>query len=637
MRFAYKIPDTDRSAIFSKDSQPDENEDVQGLPELLEQIHKEWAKQGGPQSEEETALFGALPKLMKAIQDPSIDGHNDPDIAHMIVVLKGQSLNPQAVMASIEKEAFLPALAAGLGLAEGAGIGAMAGAAAQKALPFAAKGMGIHALMGMGGGGEGGGGEAIATDPTDVYASFRGSLEDDAGTLHYAIRVDRELEALRAQVIAALNAWSNNFWKTDDQAGDQPSPEDLAPLMATGAVKLAIGEDGSLAPPIDPMPGLPEEEAPNKTESLNPDQLKAVWWSLLNAAKNAESIAELVLILQAIPDKYHDAVNMMPQMTPGDDSGGGAEGLPSNTPAPGENGGTPGSQPQTGDVQTNLIPGALSSVISNLGIEWKEATNVGTTGMPDPFSSPVSGNPDQSGTWINNKAIELQGLGMDPATAHAQAAMMYGQQNAAQQGSTPAGPAMQTQVAQTPSVSPIADTTGELYSGQDHNLPAGHTAAISNIEKEMPMGLESVEAIPVDEVENWKDAEGVPLKEGKTYKMTTDQYDVPDVVRVVASTPEGLILHIENGKGGYEIKVGEQEKRKSNFRFEKIAHALSTEQQKDLVLEEGIARNLDKLNLAHSHYESEYPNFHSSVREFLDPNIPLSNLSLLEDDSLLFI
>lgn len=584
MEFAYKIPEKDRAIVLANDHKGHEAEGIENLPELLEKLHKEWPGMGGPQDEREKAIFDALPDLVKSITDPSVNGEESPAVARMIVVLndKDAEADPTHVMASFEKESFLPALAAGLGLAEGAGMGAVAGAAAKQALPFLGKGLAVAGLGNMMGGG---GSEQVPVEPTDVYASFRSKTEDDAGTLHFAIRVDRELEALRAQVIAALNAWANG------------------------------GADGGS--PMSP-------------------EVKAVWWSQLDAAKNADSISQLVLILQGIPQQFHNAIDMMPSGGI-DEDGNPTNGLPENTPSPGIESNPAGSQPETGDVQTNLIPGALSSVIKDLGIDFKESNNMPGVSVPDPFSSPASGTPDQTTSWINQKALELQGTGMDPTQAFSQAAMLFAQQQGGNQNQQP-GPAGQTQTQQTPAVSPIADTTSELYTDVSHNLPSAHTAAeFSTIEKEMPMELDQAELLNKEDINDWQDAEGTPLKHGQTYKMTTDKYDVPDLVRVVASTPEGLVLHVENGKGGYEIKVGEKEKRSSNIRFEKFAHSLSDVQQKDLVLEEGIARNLDRLNLSHSHYESEYPNFHSNVKEFLDVSIPLSNVSLLEDDSLLFI
>lgn len=679
MDFAYKMPNQDRAKIFLSSEETNEgDEGLENLPDALQQILEAF-NENGTSDDFEATIHSAIPDLIESISNPDIDGNERPAVARLVVMLNGDN-GPSfdTKEASFDKESFLPLLMGGLGLAEGAGLGAIAGAAAKKALPFIGRGMAVNALMGGGDQSQG-----IMNDPSDVYAHVkRWDVQDDAGTLHYAEKIDKELEALRQQVLAALNAWSN-----DDQ-----SP---------------MGE-----------------------------MLKADWWTKLDAAKNADSIAQLVLLLQSVPEQYHNAIQMMPNS----DMGTGGDGLPDQLPStnlfsngPAAEAG--GSQPETGDMQGNLIPGALSSVkkatvevtinspldfnqikdielglsewlgdvesagsgpngrelswnISNPydvqdaemkinmffqteypdvdfnvesntdgatnnemmisdedsdwlksigdGIKWtKVESNSNMTGlaMPDPYSSPTSGNPDQSNTWINTKAQELIGTGMDSASAFAQAAMLFGQQQGQEQGL-----AMQTQSQPLDPTSSIGDTTTEVYqNGQPHNLPSATTASteMSTIEKEVPMGLEDAEAIPVKDIQNWKDSEGVPLKEGQTYKMTAG-YDIPDVVRVIGSYPGGIRLHIENGQGGYEVNVNDLEQRKSNYRFEKMAHALSSNEQLSIIEEGGVARNLDRLNLSHSHYEDEFPNFHSSVERFLDPTIPLSNTSILEDDSLLF-
>lgn len=664
MDFAYKMPNQDRAKIFLSSEEPNEgDEGLENLPDALQQILEAF-NENGTGDDFEATIHSAIPDLIESISNPDVDGNERPAVARLVVMLNGDN-GPSfdTKEASFDKESFLPLLMGGLGLAEGAGLGAIAGAAAKKALPFVGKGMAVN--MGMnaltGGGDQS---QGIMNDPSDVYAHVkRWDVQDDAGTLHYAEKIDKELEALRQQVLAALNAWSN-----DDQ-----SP---------------MGE-----------------------------MLKADWWTKLDAAKNADSIAQLVLLLQSVPEQYHNAIQMMPNS----DMGTGGDGLPDQLPStnlfsngPAAEAG--GSQPETGDMQGNLIPGALSSVkkgesnwdtqevdrwisndevlynefsrarnpqamkelwaelmggneytqdidldqvdwyaifedlhaeddyqteedtnfLNDLGIKWtKVESNSNMTGLsvPDPYSSPTSGNPDQSNTWINTKAQELIGTGMDSASAFAQAAMLFGQQQGQEQGL-----AMQTQSQPLDSTSSIGDTTTEVYqNGQPHNLPSATTASteMSTIEKEVPMGLEDAEAIPVKDIQNWKDSEGVPLKEGQTYKMTAG-YDIPDVVRVIGSYPGGIRLHIENGQGGYEVNVNDLEQRKSNYRFEKMAHALSSNEQLSIIEEGGVARNLDRLNLSHSHYEDEFPNFHSSVERFLDTTIPLSNTSILEDDSLLF-
>lgn len=729
MKFAYKIPHYDRSKILASDTEVDE--DVENLPEMLEKVLQAWGEQGGPQSEQEAVIFDALPHLIQAIQDPSIDGHTNPAIQKMVMVL-GPSEETQE---SGKKEAFA-FLAPLVGEVAGAlGADSLAGAAgglAKKALPFVGRG----AAFQMGEDAVSGGGESSAeTQPVDdsgqsgtsAYASTRHEIQSDAGMLFYADKRygekhDPELEALRQQVITALNAWAND---TD-----------------------------------------------NHMDSL----VNATWWSQLDNSKKAQTISELVLILQGIPEKYHTAINMMPNMAPVEES----DSLPNNVPQPTDLKEAPASsQPEGNEVPGNLIPGALSSVkkeanflddateayietalwastdgdgtpldrlapshevnqevwerakselarfiqenqenieasgmsagdvghnffltrnghgagfwdrglgdigdqltnaahgygehdllypedfnipqpdftpddeefmthngirssnwLKEMGIDWKQATNMpGLVTTPDASMSPVSGQnafmqmqQPQDGQGQTVQTLVNQGL---QNSTPVQPPDLLSQQQAQMQPS----PAEQTQDAQANAGTMGADTSQEIYDQASHNLPSARSsAAISTIEKEMPASLVDVEAVGSNPEDIWKDSEGTPLQVGKSYKMTSNTYSVPDIVTVLNTQGDNLTVHISNQEGGFETKISNTPKEQYNF--EKIGSSLSNREQKDLIDEEGIARNLDRLNLSYSHYEDEYPNFFSSIADFNDSSKPLSNLSILEEDHLLFM
>ena len=97
--------------------------------------------------------------------------------------------------------------------------------------------------------------------------------------------------------------------------------------------------------------------------------------------------------------------------------------------------------------------------------------------------------------------------------------------------------------------------------------------------------------------------------------MTSPKYSVPDYVRVVNNGPESLYIHLDDAD--MDLTLTESQIRQSNYKFEpmeeektskwKVASFLSesgltTFEQRELINERGVARNLDRLNLTGTHY-----------------------------------
>jgi hypothetical protein len=108
----------------------------------------------------------------------------------------------------------------------------------------------------------------------------------------------------------------------------------------------------------------------------------------------------------------------------------------------------------------------------------------------------------------------------------------------------------------------------------------------------------------------WKDANGNILANGKLYKMTSSEYEVPDYVRIVNN---GSNLDIFIPRGNINVTLDEKEIRESNYTFEPVDNKessflsesnLTTFEQKELINEDGVARNMDRLNLEGTHYPS---------------------------------
>ena len=106
----------------------------------------------------------------------------------------------------------------------------------------------------------------------------------------------------------------------------------------------------------------------------------------------------------------------------------------------------------------------------------------------------------------------------------------------------------------------------------------------------------------------WKDVNGNLLQPNEMYKMTSSSYGVPDYVRIISNGSQ-LELHIT--EGDIDITLDEKEVKKSKYQFEPVDEktssflsesGLTTFEQRALIDETGIARNLDRLNLEGTHY-----------------------------------
>lgn len=106
----------------------------------------------------------------------------------------------------------------------------------------------------------------------------------------------------------------------------------------------------------------------------------------------------------------------------------------------------------------------------------------------------------------------------------------------------------------------------------------------------------------------WKDTEGNMLNQGQMYKMTSSDYEIPDLVRIVNN---GTKLDLYIPRGDIDVSLSESEIKNSNYKFEPINEKessflsesmLSTSEQRALIEENGVARNMDRLNLEGTHY-----------------------------------
>lgn len=156
-----------------------------------------------------------------------------------------------------------------------------------------------------------------------------------------------------------------------------------------------------------------------------------------------------------------------------------------------------------------------------------------------------------------------------------------------------------------------------------------------------------------DSSHTWKDENGQPLKVGQEYEMYSNQYDVPDIMRVEQVKPDSLVYTLTGEYGmGAGAEISHQEAQMEDITFSPISqnhpdeqmggsleqnldddprpapgeqtdlstpHSLvssardwlkeggasfTPREQREFIEEAGVARNADKLNLAGTHYES---------------------------------
>lgn len=167
-----------------------------------------------------------------------------------------------------------------------------------------------------------------------------------------------------------------------------------------------------------------------------------------------------------------------------------------------------------------------------------------------------------------------------------------------------------------PNVSP--DIARQWLQSQNQQQAEGHpnqnTQALTGVSPSGQKASPSSQQLPsatTSKVAAWKDVKGNLLQENKLYKMTSSDYGVPDYVRIV-DNGSSLKIHIANGN--LDVLLTEKEIKEANYRFEPINEqeqktafllsesALNTFEQRELIDEQGVARNLDRLNLEGTHY-----------------------------------
>lgn len=167
-----------------------------------------------------------------------------------------------------------------------------------------------------------------------------------------------------------------------------------------------------------------------------------------------------------------------------------------------------------------------------------------------------------------------------------------------------------------PNVSP--DVARQWLQNQNQQQSQGHPqqtsqapTGISQSGQKASPGSEQLPSATTSKVSAWKDIKGNLLQENKLYKMTSSDYDVPDYVRIV-DNGSALKIHIANGD--LDVMLTEKEIKESDYRFEPVnddeqktsfflsESGLNTFEQRELIDEQGIARNLDRLNLEGTHY-----------------------------------
>jgi hypothetical protein len=145
-----------------------------------------------------------------------------------------------------------------------------------------------------------------------------------------------------------------------------------------------------------------------------------------------------------------------------------------------------------------------------------------------------------------------------------------------------------------------------------------------------------------DVARTWVDDDGSPLKVGREYKMKSAQYDIPDIVRIIAVKPDSVEFEITSQFGlNHRTELTRQEANMEKITFEEFdfggetpsddepggravypestsgdernienVHITAKEagskyspvEQKDFINEQGVARNSDKLDLSNTHY-----------------------------------
>ena len=163
-----------------------------------------------------------------------------------------------------------------------------------------------------------------------------------------------------------------------------------------------------------------------------------------------------------------------------------------------------------------------------------------------------------------------------------------------------------------------------------HPTADGHNPAQSPAGQKANESINQLPAATTAKAAAWKDVNGNLLKVNNLYKMTSSDYEVPDYVRIVNN---GSKLDVYIPRGDIDVSIDEKELKKSNYQFEPITtekesfflseSGLTTSEQRELIDEKGIARNLDRLNLQGTHYTTLAPLSKNDIIEVED--LPLND------------
>jgi hypothetical protein len=171
-----------------------------------------------------------------------------------------------------------------------------------------------------------------------------------------------------------------------------------------------------------------------------------------------------------------------------------------------------------------------------------------------------------------------------------------------------------------------------------HPISDGHSPAQSQAGEKANTSLSQLPSATTSKVAVWKDVDGNMLKADQMYKMTSSEYEVPDFVRVLKN---GDSLELRLSNNGMSLILDEKDIKKSDYQFEPIEEnqkqsfflsesALTSFEQRELIDENGSARNLDRLNLEGTHYVT-YSQVDNSF-DIINSDSPSHDLSLEDHD-----
>jgi hypothetical protein len=511
-------------------------------------------------------------EMLDAASSPDIDGFENPKIVEFAETGECDcSHGKTAVLA-------LPAVGA-------MGIGAMAKGLATKLLPGVAGGTAIHGLRPLispvtqqvlqqdvvqpeqyv---------EEIPPMEYDHYSKVEENLTNSFFEFEKEAKGDELTEAMRAQVQTALTAFGPN-------------------------VSKHWGEDGS-----------------------------NLWYNLMALTQKADTIAELQTVLQSIPDEYHNASPGLP---------GPTEEAPEPITLPDTGGLVPGGEMESEPAGPSGIPpiGGLDEIDQALA-EQSPGGPDGPVGAAP--GGGIPGGPGRRASKVAIKKIVTEDLKvssvdedsfLDALGVKESYSALPGVQPPTTQPQTPSA-VFVPQGTQAQDKARF-DQAVQVYLNQGMSYTEAAQRAATDLSSQSVAPTQTVVASL-----GWKDTSGNPLEKGKVYKMVSASSPVPDFVEVTWVEPENLkIKFAANGieeeitSDEYEFEPLDEEGvvRTSSVDEDPLAHLMggsssddgplvdpklaakfaganfSPDQQREFIDEDGVARNLDRLNLTNSHYE----------------------------------